>query len=79
MCLDVVDLMSVARDGQFVNITGRKILIPTHKNLDETYNFFEICVRDLFEISSSNLVEILIIILHLIYCMSIGNLVEIVS
>ena len=79
MCLDVVDLASVAWDGQFVNPTGGKILIPTHKNLVETYNFFEICVRDLFEISSSNLVEILIIIHHLIYCMSIGNLVEIVS
>ena len=79
MCLDVVDLASVAWRRGFVNPTGRNFWKSTHKNLVETYNFFEICVRDLFEISSSNLVEILIIILHLIYCMIIRKLVEIVS
>ena len=60
---------------------------PDIKNLVETYailiislvSLIEICSRFLFEISSSNLVEILIIIQHLIYYYVCLNLVEIVS
>ena len=60
---------------------------PDIKNLVETYailiislvSLIEICSRFLFEISSSNLVEILIIIQHLIYYYVYLNLVEIVS
>ena len=60
---------------------------PDIKNLVETYailiislvSLIEICSRFLFEISSSNLVEILIIIQHLIYYYVYQKLVEIVS
>jgi len=77
MCLDVVDLASVAWNGQFVNPTGENFSISTHKNLVETYAILIISLASLIEIGLieilyMNLVETLIIILHLIYCMSIG-------
>ena len=52
MCLDVVDLASVAWRREFVNPTGGNFWKSTHKNLVETYNFFEIWVRDIIIKSS---------------------------
>ena len=80
MCLGVVSLVSVASGGRVVNPTGGNFSISTHKNLVETYailiislaSLIEIALRDyLIEILYMNLVETLIIIHHLIYCMSI--------
>ena len=71
--MGVVYLESVASEGQFVNPTGENFSISTHKNLVETYAILIISLVSLIEIAHrENLVEILIIIHHLIYCMSIG-------
>ena len=80
MCLGYVYLASVASEGRVVNPQGRNFSISTHKNLVETYailiislaSLIEIALRDyLIEILYMNLVETLIIIHHLIYCMCI--------
>ena len=80
MCLGYVYLASVASEGRVVNPTGGKIWESTHKNLVEIhYNFLvethtshnKTQLDFLIEILYMNLVETLIIIQHLIYCMII--------
>ena len=76
MCQGIVDLASVAWESQFVNPQGGKIPISWHKKLVETSAFFLVETHETHRdfssrFSSSNLVEMLIIIHHLIYCMSI--------
>ena len=75
MCLGVVYLASVASEGRVVNPQGRNFSISTHKNLVETYAILIISLASLIEICSRflqlDLVETLIIIHHLIYCMII--------
>ena len=73
-------LASVASEGRVVNPQGGNFWESTHKNLVEIdYNFLvethtshNKTLRDyLIEILTRDLVETLIIIQHLIYCMSI--------
>ena len=75
MCLGYVYLASVASEGRVVNPQGGNFSISTHKNLVETYAILIISLASLIEICSRflqlDLVETLIIIHHLIYCMSI--------
>ena len=66
--------------GSLSTHRGEIFPYPDIKNLVETYAILiislvcliEICVRDFSSRFSSNLVETLIIIQHLIYCMSMG-------
>ena len=76
MCQGIVDLASVAWESKFVNPQGGNFPISWHKNLVEIHTDFLVEThkshRDFSSrFSSSNLVEILINIHHLIYCMSI--------
>ena len=80
MCLGYVYLASVASEGRVVNPQGGNFWESTHKNLveihhnflDETHTSHNKTQLDfLIEILYMNLVETLIIIHHLIYCMSI--------
>ena len=78
MCQGIVDLASVAWDRQFVNPQGgnfpiswhkkssRDICNSYHKSCESHRDLFEICVRDFSSRFSSNLVETLIIIQHII-------------
>ena len=81
MCVGYVYLASVAWEGQFVNPQGGKIWESWHKKLVEIHAVFLVETHSshnktqldfLIEIIYMNLVETLIIIQHLIYCMSMG-------